>query len=204
MSDQNTELNIDDVVQLEPDQLDDTQKSFLEANKDQLTTDELQKFGFEVKPVEPTSRQTPEPPKPNTPEKGDTGAAPGADDDKVRGVINEYMTPYLKQQQEQQNRIEIDSFLAANPDYSKYKSSIEKHVADPAYARIPVDRIAKMVAADDLMKIGARRERETQRRADSTRNNMNGARNTNANQKDWGSASKEDFEAKRAEVLGRR
>jgi hypothetical protein len=200
------ELNIDDVVALEPDALSAEQKTFLETNKDQLTTDEKTKFGFSVETPTPTSRSVIQ-----HNEKSDTGAgAEGGegtdpeDNKKIRGVVEGYMSPILKQQQEQQDRIEINAFIGANPDYAKYKGAIESHVKDPAYARIPIDRIAKMVASDDLMKIGARREREAQRKAKETGGNGNSSRNNNPNRKDWSSESKEAFEAKKNEVLGRR
>lgn len=199
------EYNIDEVVALDPTDtttFTEGHKQYLEANKDQLTTDELIKFGFQVETPKPVSRNpsvTPE-------AKGDTGSAPVDDEDKkaIRAEVEGYMSPIIKQQQEQQDRIEVDTFLAANPDYVKYKAAIVEHIKDPAYSKIPVDRIAKMIASDDLMKIGARKEREAQAKAKATQGGGTSARQPQGAQKDWGGESKEAFEAKRAEVLSQR
>jgi hypothetical protein len=73
----------------------------------------------------------------------------------------------------------------------------------PAYKNIPVKNIAAIVAARDLQKIGAMKEREAQRKANETRGGGSSARPTPGAGKDWHRAPKAEVEAKKAEVLGR-
>lgn len=202
------DLNIEDVVALDPTDttaFTDAHKTFLEEHKDELTTDELTKFGFEVPSVTPVIRTPDEEEDKSKKGKEDEGDDDFGDDDtekEVNKLVDKKLDPILKRNQEIQDRTEIASFLGASPEFGKYKASIEAHVKDPNYRNIPIDRIAKMIAADDLMKIGARKEREAQRQADSTRNNSSSARKASGATKDWSTASREDMAAKRAEILG--
>lgn len=199
------DLNIEEVVALDPTDstaFTDVHKAFLEEHKDELTTEELTKFGFEVKPVVPDVR-IPNEEEDKTKKGKEDDDDFGADtEEEVNKLVDKKLDPILKRNQEIQDRTEIASFLGTNPEFGKYKESIEAHVKDPNYRNIPIDRIAKMIAADDLMKIGARKEREAQRTADATRNNSNSGRKAAGVTKDWSSASKEDMAAKRAEILG--
>jgi hypothetical protein len=197
-------FDIEEVVKLDP--ADTTaftpdHKTFLDEHKDELTTDELQRFGYETAPVKPTVRNTP------VVKTGDEGGDGEGDDaakeeqKKIDRQVSKAMEPILKQNVETQNKVELSTFIGGNPDFAKYRDSIAEHMKDPAYANIPVDRIAKMIAADDLMKIGARKEREAQRKAGDTINPGNSARASKTS-KDWTTASKEEFEAERTRVLG--
>lgn len=204
-----TTLDIEEVVALDPadkEHFTEDHQKFLEEHKAELTTDELTKFGFQVEPIKPESRGG------GDSGVADSGAAPadsgasGDDDDetkKIQKEVDRAVAPFRQQNQTLQNKVEVDTFLATHPDYKKYEQSIRDHIADPAYSRVPVERIAAMIAAPDLMKIGARKEREAQQRAKETQNG-GGAGAPRAPQgggKDWGTSSKEDFEKKRTEVL---
>jgi len=59
------------------------------------------------------------------------------------------------------------------------------------------------VAANEMMKIGAAKEREAQGKVDKTKSPGTTVRKTEGGNKDWHTASKEDFEAQRNKVLGR-
>lgn len=203
-----TQFNIEDVVALDP--ADTTQftpehKTFLEEHKDELTTDELIKFGFQAEPVKPGA-PAPKEKDGGEGDEGGKGATAQVDPDDeatITRIVKKEVDPLKKENQELRNKIDIDSYLASNPDMSKYRKSIEEYRNHPAYTNIPVHEIAKIVAGNDLMKLGARKERVAAAKANNTHQPGNSARKSE-NSKDWGSVSRDDFLAKRAEVLGRR
>lgn len=208
MPEENT-FDLEEVVTLDPtdkEHFTEDHQKFLEEHKSELTTDELTKFGFQVEPIKPEARGGGDSGASDSGAAGDTGIGDELDpDDKkeIQRQVEQGLAPFRKANQELQNKVEVDSFLAINPDYKKYEQAIRDHIADPAYSRVPVARIAAMIAAPDLMKIGARKEREAAARAKQTQNG-GGASAPRAPQgagKDWGSASKEEFEKKKAEVL---
>lgn len=197
-------MDIEEVVQLDPadtTKFTSEHKTFLDENKNQLTTDELIKFGYTVESVKPAARSAVD----NTPPaKKDGEEEPDEEAVKIQKAVSAAMEPERKRARELQDKVEVDTFIVSNPAYGKYRTSIEAHVKDPVYANVPVDRIAKMVAADDLMKIGARAERAAAARASSTANPGNGDRKSGSGDaKNWLTASKEDFEAKKREIMGR-
>jgi hypothetical protein len=156
----------------------------------------------EEKPLEPETR-TPEPtpePKPESKEEPDEVAP--EDEAAISKVVARQLNPVQKRMEEQANIIETTNFLAAKPEFAKYRDTIIKHMNHSAYKNIPVDRIAKMVAGDDLMKIGAEKEREAQKKVAETKAGGNTVRTTPTG-KDWHTATKEEFEAQKASVLGR-
>lgn len=127
------------------------------------------------------------------------------DDAKTIGTIVEKQTASVKKQlQDTADRLEVDSFVAEKPEFSKYKPVILKYLQHPVYSKIPIKNIAAMVAADDLVKLGAKKEREAQAKADSTKGGGNTIRKPEGGQKDWSTASKEEFEAQKRAVLGMR
>lgn len=204
------EYNIEDVVVKEAADLLPEEKTFLEANKQELTTDELTKFGFQVEPIKPSVRNADEPKNDGQDDgKGkDKKETAGDEDDldenaKFRQQMQSDMQKERDRTQKLQNKMEVDSYIGANPEFKKYKEAIDAHVNDKAYANIPVERIAKMVAADDMMKLGARRERQAQTKVNATHSPGNTARQpAGGGGPNWLTASREDFQAKRAEVMG--
>jgi len=155
----------------------------------------------EEKPLEPETR-TPEPstePKPESKEEPEEVVP--EDEETITKVVQKQLSPFQKKIEEQTNIIEATNFIASKPEFAKYKDVIIKHMNHSAYKNIPVDRIAKMVAGDDLMKIGAEKEREAQKKVAETKGGGNTARQTQTG-KDWHSASKEEYQAQREAVLG--
>ena len=176
------------------------EKTFIDTNKDQLTTDERTRFGIAVEPVKPVVREGV-----TTPAKkeGEDDEELDPDDKKKIGkVVGEAMDPVLKQQRTLQQTTEINGFIQTNPSFAKYSEGIKAQM--DAHPTLTVRDAATIVAGDDLMKMGARAEREAKKQADSTKGGGSSARPAGGGKgKDWGTASKEDFAAKRAEVLGR-
>ena len=102
-----------------------------------------------------------------------------------------------------ENKMEVQAFVVVKPEFAKYQGVILKYMNHPDYANIPVHNIAAIVASKDLLKIGAAKEREAQKKVLETNSPGQTVRKTTGGQKDWHSASKEDFEAQKARVLGR-
>lgn len=136
-------------------------------------------------------------------EKIDYGEDVDPDDIKIISRIVEKQTESVKKQlQEAQDRLEVDDFVSKNPEFNKYKPVIMKYLSHPVYSKIPVKNIAAMVASNDLLRIGARKEREAQAKADATKNPVQPVRKPEANQVDWSRVSKNDFEAQKRRILG--
>lgn len=136
-------------------------------------------------------------------EKIDYGEDIDPDDIKTIGSIVDKKTAQVKKQlQETQDRLEVDSFVSEHPEFAKYKPTIMKYIQHPVYNKIPVKNIASMVAANDLIKLGAQKEREAQAKADSTKTAGSPVRREGGSTTDWTKASKDEFEAQRRRVLG--
>ena len=136
-------------------------------------------------------------------EKIDYGEDIDETDVKVIGSIVEKQTASVKKAlQEQKDQLEVDDFISKKPEFAKYKPVILKYLKHDVYSKIPVKNIAAMVAADDLVRLGAKKEREAQAKADSTKTGGTIARKPEGGTTDWSRASKEDFEAHKRRVMG--
>lgn len=102
-----------------------------------------------------------------------------------------------------ENKMEVQAFVAVKPEFAKYQGVILKYMNHPDYANIPVHNIAAIVALRDLIKIGAAKEREAQKKVNETKSPGQTVRKPTGGQKDWHTAPKEEFEAQKAKVLGR-
>ena len=207
MTDETSELTIETVTTVEPADLSDDQKTFLEEHKADLTDEQATKYSItkEVKvekEIEPETRIKEEKIETKKEEKEEDEEVAPEDEAAITKVVQKQLNPVQKRMEEQANIIETTNFIAAKPEFSKYRDTIIKHMNHPAYKNIPVDRIAKMVAGDDLIKIGAQKEREAQTKAAATKAGGSSVRTTPTG-KDWHTATKEEFEAQKASVLGR-
>jgi hypothetical protein len=209
------DLTIEAITTVEPDALNDTQKGFLEEHKEELSDEQAEKYGItkeikqeEIKPedIKPEVRgngdQPPAKPVKKEGEDEDDEEVLPEDKKVISRVVGEALGPLQKQLQDQADQAELTNFVSTNPEYAKYKQSIEVYMKHPAYKNIPVKNIAAIVASKDLQKLGAQKEREAREAAEATRGGGSTARST-PGQKDWSTASKEEFEAKKAEVFGR-
>lgn len=216
MDDEITIESIESTVE-SPDQLSEEQKTFLEEHKAELSDEQAAKFGVTKEPAEikPEVRggETPKPevkPKPKDGEGADEDDEIDPETEKiVQKVVGRQLSPLqeqIKKQQEalqaQQDKVEIDSYIAANPDFSKYRKAIETYAQHPAYKNIPISNIAAIVASKDLMKIGAQKEREAAEAAARSKSGGNNARPTGSGGKDWSTATPEEVQAKRNEIMG--
>jgi hypothetical protein len=135
-------------------------------------------------------------------DKVDYGEDVDEEDIKTIGNIVEKQTASVKKAlQDTQDRLEVDSYVNEHPEFIKYKPVILKYIQHPVYNKIPVKYIASMVASNDLLKIGAEKERVAQKKADATKTPTNTIRKPEAPATDWTKASKEEFEQHKRRVL---
>jgi len=131
------------------------------------------------------------------------------DDAKTIGAIVEKQISGTKKViLEQQDKLEVDAFIAEKPEFAKYKPVILKYMnyVNPetgrkAFESTAIKDLAFMAAGDDLLKIGAKMEREAQAKADATKSGGSPVRKSQGGQTDWGTAPKEAFEAQKQRVL---
>jgi hypothetical protein len=119
-------------------------------------------------------------------------------DEKLKSV-----SETLKDVQAIKDRQEVDALISSSPEYSPYKESILKYAAHPAYKNVPIKFIASALAAKDLQKVGAQKEREARKQTEETKGDGTQFRKPSEGKTDWRTVSKEDFEAQKAKVLGR-
>jgi hypothetical protein len=202
------ELTLETVVEVEPDKITPEQKTFLESNKDNLTPDQAEKFGIskEETPIDPekveieTRFKSPEPKKIK---EEDNEVDP--DDEVAIGKVVDKKTAELRQTVEKQrDESEVNALLIAKPEFIKYKGVILKYMSHSAYKNIPAYRVAAMVAADDLQRIGAQKEREAQKKANDTQGGGTTVRKQSSGKVDWHTAPKAEFDAEVNRVLQRR
>ena len=185
-----------------------------EATTEEPAKEETTEVKTEEKPVEKTTEEEkvedlePEVRKKDVEKeenKGDDEVEIDPEDEKSIGkVVDKKLKPVndtLKEIARMKDEREVDSYIQDNPDFKKYRGSILKHISHPAYSNIPVANIAAMVASRDLMKIGAKKEREAAAKAKETQNNTTTVRKSTG-PVDWSKVSKAEFEAEKARVLG--
>jgi len=207
-------LDLAEVVEVAPQDLSDTQKTFLQENTDNLSDTQKETFSDVIKKEDGDKGDKTDPDdikvetrkeikkEKDESDKGDEGDDVDLDDEKtikkvVRETLEEAGVGTTKDQ------VEVDAFIRSKPEYEKYRSAILTHMADPSYNNIPAHRLALMVSGEDQQKIGAQRERDATKKANDTQSPGSSARKAEGETKNWATASKEEFEAKRAEVLQR-
>jgi hypothetical protein len=169
--------------------LEETEEPEVEVQEEEVAED------IDVEKLEPETRGMPE-------EKVEYGEDIDPQDIKTIGDIVEKQTASVKKQlQETADRLEVESFIQEKPEYSKYKQVMLKYLQHPVYSKIPVKNIAAIVASSDLMKLGAKAEREAQAKANSTKGPGTTVRSPLGGQKDWHSVSRQEFEEQKRRVL---
>lgn len=133
----------------------------------------------------------------------DYGTEIDPDDIKTIGTIVEKQTAGVRKQlQDTADRLEVDAFVQEKPEFAKYKPVILKYLQHPVYNQIPVKNIAAMVAMNDLVKMGAKQEREAQAKANATKGGGTSVRQPQGGgQVEWSTVPKETFEAQKRRVL---
>jgi hypothetical protein len=217
-----TDFNLDDIIVKEVADVTPEEKTFLETNKADLDDEIAAKFGIDTTPTvpDPVVRGAKVDEGGDDKNKGKAILEPTDDEDddllepeakkkiasevqKATEPIRQQFEQQSKQLQEQRDIAEVDNYIRNDKTgvAIKYRDAMLKYMK--VYTQVPADGVFRIVAGDELMRIGAKKEREASEKARGTRVQTNSARPSGSAKKDWGTASKEDYMAKRAEVLGR-
>ena len=142
----NGELVLDDVVQISPDELDDSQKTFLQENADNLTDEQKETFKDILEKKEEVIKLGEVEPEIRTPaqkkeEKTEEEEINPDDEQVIKKVVEKRIKPVADILQRVKDEQEVDAFLRVKPELSKYRDVIIKYVQHPAYANIPVYNI---------------------------------------------------------------
>lgn len=124
---------------------------------------------------------------------------PPEDDDDIdpeeRERINKIVGRSVGSQVQQlEQKYRVDAFFSENKEFAKYKNATAKYLSHPDYKHLPINNVVAIVAAKDMQKIGAAKEREAQRRVQESSNPGTGVRQTNAGSFNWATAPKDQFE----------
>lgn len=205
------ELTIETVTAVAPTDLDENQTTFLQEHAEELTDEQKETFKdaltkkddavIDPEKIEIVTRVKEEvKPKDKEGEDGDEDLDPD-DEAKIGKIVKKELesSPALRKLE---NEAETNAFIAAKPEFAKYKGVILKHMEHKDYKNIPVHYIAAMVAAGDLQKMGAQKEREAAAAAAATQNKGSQVRK-GGGKVDWVNAPKDQYELQRSQVLGR-
>ncbi len=215
-SNANESITLDSVVEVAVTDLNDDQKTFLRDNVGELSDEQKETYKEiiesedekeEINPddVEIETRTETKEEEKKEPKSDDDEDIDPEDEKTISKVVSKELEDFrgaIDDVQKIRDEQEVGVFINNNPDFKPYRAVILKHLAHPAYKNIPVNRIAIMVAGDDLQKIGARKEREAAARANATKDTGATARTSEGKDTDWAAASKEAFEKKKNEVMG--
>jgi hypothetical protein len=123
----------------------------------------------------------------------------GEEDDEDKKLIderiNKKLAPYQQEIEKQKREGELSSFLNSEDGklIKDYEGKIRKVMLDPRAKSLKVDAIASIVAAKDLLKMGAKMGQEADIEADGTKSGGDSQRPTSAKSFDAWSMPKENF-----------
>jgi len=215
------DLILDDVVGMEPADLTDTHREYLEQNKSYLTGDQQAKFfgaaegGGEGGKKEDAGDDKKDEYNPDAVEPGvkkaitlDLGNDDEDDDmnaeDKAR--INKQVARGSQQIIERQQLTEdtqaVNNIINDNPELKPYKALALKYMK--AHPSLVAEDAMKIASAGDQQRIGARREREASEKAKKTQSGGSTFRSGETGSKDWSSATSAEVELQIARSKGQR
>jgi hypothetical protein len=209
-------ITLESVVELTPDQLSDDQKAFIKDNVGELSDEQKETFKEVIEAEEEPEDIDPEKVKIKTrtevkeekkeePEIDEEDEIDPEDKKNIGKVVDDKLTDFtgkLDEVQKVKDQQEVSDFVTDNPEFKPYKGVMLKYLAHPAYKNIPVENIAKIVAGEDLQKIGAKKEREAAEKAKGTQDTGTTVRKPTGGKVDWHTASQEAFQAQKDKVMG--
>jgi len=181
----------------------DEEESKEEEGEEEKKEEKEEEF-VDPEKVEIETRGAEPPKKPEEPT-GDEEEVDPDDKKTISKVVKDELAPITEQLsrvKKLENQTEVNAFLAGKPEFNKYRGVILKYMDHPSYSLVPVQNIAAIVAAKDLQKMGAEKERQANQKAKETQGGGSTARKPTG-KTDWLGASKEEFEAQKSKVLGR-
>jgi len=199
MTEEMPSFDIDEVLSKEPTSISPEEKSYLGSNISQMTSYERTRFGFDT-PTTPTSPTASTPTNTTSPTAGEDDLA-DEDKQKIGKLVSSYTEPLAQANKQLKQENEMLSLFQDNPDAKIYRDKIKEQLA--LHPTIGVKQALTLAMGDDLLVLGARKEREAQRKANSTLPVGNGYSGSVDKPKDWANMSDEEFMKERNKVLGR-
>ena len=208
-----TELTLETVTAKAPDQLAENESAFIKEHAGELSDEQKTTFKGILEPkqeeeVKPEYRFTKKETKPADDEDDEDDGTDPEDKKVISRMVEKGLKPFKDQLQEQnqttrniQDQTEVDSFITNRPEAKPYRNKMLTYMKAEHYNALPAHAIFKIVAGDDLEKIGAEREREAREQAEATRTGGSSVRPTGSGGKDWSKASPEEIANKKAEIF---
>lgn len=210
------DLQLDDVVGMEPTELTDVHKEFLDSNKGNLTADQQAKFGFVEQKQAEDKKDEAESPAPvvedsepvvKTPIKLEFGddeddGMDEEDRDRIRQQVAKGSKTLIERQQLIEDTQALNSIILEDPALKPYKDSALKWMK--AHPTLTAEAAMTIASAKHQQKIGAEKERIAAERARKTLNPGSQVRSDNTGSKNWSTASNEEVEAQIARAKGQR
>ncbi len=205
------DLKVEDVVAIEPDELTDEQKTFLDENKADLTDEQREKFGIEPDeepPLDPekvkikvkTKTKKKEETPPTKKEEDDDEVDP-EDRQAISKVVREETADLRQESRGIKDEIAVDTFIRDNPEFSRYRAVALKYMKNPSHSNLPASSIMAIISAKDQQAIGAKKERDTKEKVDLTKTGGSQVRTPVGGKVDWSEASPKEIEAQKAKII---
>lgn len=140
-------------------------------------------------------------------EKSDEEGGEGEADDEIAPedealitkVIAKKFAPIIDKTQSAEDEREISEFLAKNPEFTPFEAKARRYIAHPSRRNLPVESVFYEVAGKELLKIGAKRQREADEKALDTQTGGGSARGGEGGKSVW-DLTKDEFEAEQEEI----
>ena len=109
------------------------------------------------------------------------------------------LAPIIESHVATQDAQEVSKFLDEHPDFKPYRAKVERWMKHPARRSLPVSTIFFEVAGNDMMKMGAERERNAVAKAKNTKSGGGSNRDAMA-PTDWSKATPAELETEKQRV----
>lgn len=200
------ELNLETITAKAPEDLAENESAFIKEHSEDLSVEQKETFKDvltvkeekKLEVIKPEYRFT----KPEIkPDDDDDGTDP-EDKKVISKMLEKNLKPYADTTRKIEDQLEVDSFIASRPEAKTYRNKMLTYMKAEHYKELPTDIIYKIVAGDDLEKIGAEKERKAREQAEATHTGGSSVRPSGSGGKDWSKASSADIAAKKAEIYG--
>ncbi len=118
----------------------------------------------------------------------------------VAKVVAKRFAPILEKHVEAEDLQEIQGFLKDNPDFAPYEKQVKVFMQHPSRRSLPIKSIFYEVAGDDLLKIGAQRQQEADKKAKETQAGGGTQQGGDTKKKSAWDMTPEEFEAEKLRV----
>ena len=121
------------------------------------------------------------------------------DDEKViTRVLSKKLQPLFEDKMKAEDHAEVSEFIATHPEFAPYENKVRKFMQHESRRNLPIKSIFYEVAGDDLIKIGAERERKATEKAGHGSTGGGSARG-GLSKNDW-DMTPEEFQAKKEHI----